>query len=1032
MLLLLVLCCGVIFAQKTVTGTVTDELGVPIPNASIQVKGMSVGTISKEDGTFSINIPENAKTLVVSGIGKAPQEVTIGNRLTFTIVLKDADSSLDEVVVIGYGVQNRKEVTGNIAQVKGAVVADKPVQSFDAALAGRAAGVQITVPNGVLNNPPVFRIRGTNSINLSSQPLIVIDGIVAFTGDVSGTNAASNALSNINPADIENIDILKDAAATAIYGSRAANGVVVITTKKGKKGRAKLTYDGWLGLTSPTRMWEMLDAEEYMMIKNEGTTNAGLADRYLPSYDADGKLINTNWGDILYRDGTSHNHNLSVSGANDMTSYYFSVGYTEQEGIVVGNNFDRKTVRFNADHKATNWLTFGVNSSYTNEVNYSTVNSGSLPGQAFASAGAGRLALALPPNISPYNNDGSYNLNGNAIGRGANIENITFWNPVPIMDHNYGNTENNRVIGNFYVMVKPTKDITFRSTYGIDYRLTDNKSFNTAIIGDGFSTNGSATSTLSKNKRRTWTNTLQYDKTFADLHSISLLLGTEQQKTVSEGFGLTRQQLSDQFFTVIQGGFATPLTAGLSLGENFLASYFGRLNYDYDKKYFLAGSLRRDGYSAFAPGLKWGNFYSVSAGWDIAKENFFQGGIGDVVNSLKLRASYGTVGNISGIGNFASFNFYSGTGLYNGNPTLVFSQAGNNLLTWETSKKLDFGFTFGLFNDKITGELAWYKNDVDGLLLNVPNAPSTGLPNSVLQNVGAMWNKGFEFTLNTSPVVTKDFNWNLSFNFTLNNNEVTRLAPGVENIPVETQLEVASIIAPGYPIGMLYVVETRGVDANTGRRIMVNHEGRELLYDHAAPAGQKYTFRDNGQVAPNLNTALAQKIWKSPLPKYFGGLDNTFKYKNIDLNVMLTYQLGFYVYNGTRATTLDQRFWNSNKEVLNRWQKPGDQTDIPRLVYADNTSNGSAFPISDNVEKGDFLRVRNLSLGYSVPNSLLSKFKIANARVYVSGQNMFLFTGYRGPDPEVSTNGTGNGNQGIDRNTVGNAKIITFGLNVGF
>jgi len=919
MLTLLLFSSGVLLAQKTISGKVTDERGEPIPNASVTVKGTTNGTITNNDGVFSFTVPQNAKILLISAVDFSSQELNIGSNSAFNVSLKAEDKSLEEVVVVGYGVQKKKDLTGNIASVKGAAVADKPVQSFEAALAGRAAGVQITVPNGVLNNPPVFRIRGTNSINLSSQPLIVIDGMVTYTGDVSATIAASNVLSNINPSDIESMDVLKDAAATAIYGSRAANGVVVITTKKGKKGKAKMTYDGWVGFTEPTRMWDMLDAEQYMTIKNEGVTNIGLAPRYLPTNDANGNVINTNWNDIIYRNGFSHSHNLNVSGANEYTSYFFSIGYTDQEGIIRGNDFDRKTVRFNADHKATNWLTFGLNASYANELNKATINSGSLPDAAFSSAGAGRLALALPPNISPYNNDGSYNLNGNAIGKMNNIENITFWNPQPILDKNYANTENNRVIGNFYMQLRPIKELIIRSSYGIDYLFTDNTNFYTKLIGDGFANGGTAFSTLNKNKRWTWTNTAQFDKTFLAQHSVSALVGSEQQKSENEGFGLSRQGISDDFFTVIQGGFNTPLTAGLALGENYLGSYFGRLNYDFAKRYYVSGSFRRDGYSAFAPGLKWGNFYSVSGAWDISNENFWKGSISNVVNSLKLRGSYGTVGNISGIGNFASYSFFSGTGLYNANPTLIFSQAGNDKLTWETSKKLDIGFTFGLFKDRINGEVAWYNNDIDGLLLSVPNALSTGMPNSVLQNVGAMYNRGIEITLNGSIVKKKDFSWDASLNFTYNKNMVKRLVDGVDNIPTATQLETASITLPGYPVGMSYVVESRGVDAATGRRIFVDQNGRELLYDHSAASGSRYTFRDNGQVSPNLNTGLAQKVWKNSAPKYFGGIDNTFRYKNFDLNMLFTYQLDFYVYNGTRATTLDQRFWNSNVEVLNRW-----------------------------------------------------------------------------------------------------------------
>lgn len=1032
MLLLLVLCCGVIFAQSTVTGKVTDEMGEPIPNASVIVKGLNIGTMTKEDGTFTINVPENGKVLIISGVGKAPMEVTIRDRSTIDVQLKDEDSELDEVVVVGYGVQNRKEITGNIVSIKGAAVADKPVQSFESALAGRAAGVQITVPNGVLNSTPVFRIRGTNSINLSSQPLIVIDGVVVFTGDAGSSLASTNALSNLNPSDIESMDILKDAAATAIYGSRAANGVVVITTKKGKKGQAKLTYDGWVGSTKAMRLWEILDAEEYMTIKNEGRRNLGLSDTYLPDQDAQGNLINTNWLDVIYRTGTSHNHNVNVSGANDRTSYYFSAGYTEQEGIVRGNDFDRKTIRLNADHKATNWLNFGINASYANELNKTSINTGA-DGGSFASAGAARLALALPPNVAPYNNDGSYNLNGPALGRGKNLENITFYNPVPILDLNYSTTEQNRFMGSAYVIVKPIKNITLKSNFGIDYLTTTSKNFYTPLAGDGYSVNGSSFAISNNNKRHTFTNTAQYDNVFNGVHSFSALIGSESQKSVNESFGLSRSNISDDFFTTIQGGWSINNPTGVGQGENFLASYFGRINYDYDKKYFLSGVIRRDGYSAFAPGKKWGNFYSVSAAWDIAKESFFSDGkLGEIFTSLKLRGSYGTTGNISGIPNFAHYTFFSGTGLYNGNPTLTFSQAGNPNLTWETSKKTDFGLTFGILNDRISGEIAYYRNDIDGLLLRVPNTLSVGMPNSVLFNIGEMYNKGIEITLNATVITGKDFTWNTSFNFTSNKNEVVSLAEGVDNIITATSLETASITMPGYSLGMTYVIETRGVDPQTGRRIVVNENGRELLYDHSATAGQRYTYRDNGQVAPNLNTSLAQKVWKNTLPKYYGGFDNNFRYKNFDLNILLTYQLGFYVYNGTRATILDQRFWNSSKEALNRWQKPGDVTTVPRLVYGDNTSNGSAYAISDNVEKGDFLKFRNISLGYTIPSPMLSKLKLSNARVYFSAQNPFIITKYTGPDPETSTNGTSNTSQGVDRNGVGNARVLTVGLNVGF
>ncbi len=1030
----MLLLTGSLFAQnRVITGKVTDDKGGPIPNASVMIKGSNTGATTNSDGAFSITVPASAKVLVISSIGLSSAEVSIGNKTIIDVSLKSLDKELQEVVVVGYGTQKKSSVTANITTVKGSAIADKPAPSFDASLGGRAAGVQITVPNGVVNNPPVFRIRGTNSINLSSYPLIVIDGIPTFTDNVSSGLAASNPLASVNPADIESMDILKDAAATAIYGSRGANGVVLITTKKGKRGKAKVTYDGWGAWTKPTRLWDMLNAKEYMEVKNEGLANSNPAQTpgFLPTQGPDGKDIDTDWYDYAYRNTFSHNHNVAISGGSDATTFYFSAGYTDQQGIILKNSFNRKNIRFNVDHRVNKILSAGMNANYSNELNKAAANSGSLPGAAFASAGLARLALALPPNISPYNNDGTYNVTGSTIGKMNNREAISFWNPVPIIDNNYSNAENDHIQGNVYVQLKPIPDVTLRTNYGIDYLNVDNRGFNTPIIGDGFPT-GSTFGLLNKMKRWVWTTTAQFDHTFFDKHTLSLLVGTEQQRTTSESYGINRTQLSDPFYTNLQGGWQAQTATGMGIGENYLWSGFSRLNYDYDRKYFLSGSFRRDGYSAFADGLEYGNFYSVSAGWDLAQEKFFaNSSISRVLNSFKLRGSYGTAGNISGIDNFGSYSFY-GAGTYNGTATLNFTQAGNPALTWETSKKTDVGFTFGLFNDKITGEFAYYKNDIDGLLLRVSQAPSTGMPNNPLMNIGAMYNKGIELTLNASPITNKDFRWTTSFNISTNKNEVTKLAPGVPFITNATGLETVNITMPGYSLGYIYVVPTAGVDPQTGRRIFINNAGEKLLYNHAGPTGAKYTYLKDGTTAPAIDAGKDQKPLYNAIPKIYGGFDNTFSYKNFDLNVLITYQAGFYVYNGTQATIRDQRFWNSEKAVLNRWKKPGDVTDIPRLVFGDNVSNGSANPISDNVQKGDFIKLRNIALGYTIDPKIVQRLGISNARFYVSGQNLAVITKYKGPDPEVATNGNSNASQGVDRNAVGNAAILTVGLTVGF
>ncbi|MFT3750412.1 MAG: TonB-dependent receptor [Agriterribacter sp.] len=1021
-----------LYAQsRIITGTVTDEVnGTPL--AGVSVTAGQVGVQTNEEGKFSISIPSSIKFLNFSFVGYADQRIAIGTNTVINVSLKSGQSELQEVVVVGYGTQKKSDVTASIASVKGASVADKPVQSFDAALGGRAAGVQITVPNGVLNNPPVFRIRGTNSLSLSSYPLIVVDGVPSFTGDLGSTAASTNALSSINPADIESLDILKDAAATAIYGSRAANGVVVITTKKGKKGKSKVTYDGWAGWTKAYRLWDLLNADQYMEIKNEGRTNMGQAAAFLPFNGPDGKPVNTNWYDFIYQTGFSHGHTVSVSGANDATSYYVSAGYTRQEGIIKKNTFDRKTLRANLDHKIGNIVSVGINVNYANDLNKVPVTTGSLEGAAYNTAGLGRLALILPTNISAYNNDGTYNVSGAAIGSQGNTVGLSYPNPAVLMDNGKNNTENSRIQGNIYLQVKPLKDITLRTVYGIDYLSSDNDIFGTPLTGDYYP-DGGAYGIFNKRKRWVWSTTAQYDHTFAERHSLHVLAGTEQAYTRVSGFGLYREGVSDDFFTVLQGGWNSndaSSTTG-NLGENYLVSGFGRLNYDFAKRYFIGGSIRRDGYSAFAPGKKYGNFWSVSAGWDIANESFWaNSSLADIVSSFKLRGSYGTVGNTAGIDDYASFSFFD-PGLYNGNSSLYYNQSGNVNLTWETSKKTDIGFNFSLFGDRVTGELAWYKNDIDGLIIAVPQSASTGIPGlSILQNVGTMYNKGVELSLGATPIHSRDFRWTTSFNITSNKNRVTSLAPGVPDIKSTTgSLEETSITLPGYSVGTIYVLPTAGVDPASGKRVFINKAGDELLFDFPT---RTYSYRKDGTPAPAISAGTDKVPFANSIPRYYGGFDNTIAYKNFDLNILFTYQGGFYVYNGTQATIRDNRFWNSSTDVLKRWQKQGDITDIPKIYYGDNISNGSANPISDNVQKGDFIRLKNLSIGYSLAKDVAARIGFSNLRIYVSGQNLALITKYKGSDPEISSNGNNNLSQGVERNSVANGRVLTVGLSASF
>ena len=1060
LVLMTVLIMGQLFAQttRTVTGTVTDDKGTPLVGATVNVlatdRKVTATTITDASGKFSVKVSDNARGLQISYVGADEQFVSVTGKNNVAVKLVSSASNLNEVVVVGYGTQRKKEATGSVSTVKGGEVAERPVQSFEQALAGKATGVQVTTPSGVLNSPPVFRIRGTNSISLSSYPLIIVDGVPTFTGDYSGTNAAGNALASINPNDIESIDIAKDAAATAIYGSRAANGVVFITTKKGKAGKAKVTYDGWFGWANAIGLPSVLNTPQYLAFKNSAVANylalaapGALAPiSYASATDAHGNTIDTKWSDYVYRQGASSSHNVNVSGGNDNTTYYFSAGYTAQQGIFKKNDFKRLNVLLNVDSKVSNLITIGGKLSYSNELNLAATSSGSLSGEQFNTAGLARLAIVLPPIISPYTNSGAYNLNGAAIGS-SNIgvlSTISYFNPVPALDLNRSNSENNHIQSNAYVQMKPLKGITLKSQYGIDYLFVSNDLFWTPIAGDGYSYNGYASSWQTNYKTWLWTNTASFDYTIANKHNVSFLVGNEQQRRTTLGFGINRQSLSDPAYNLIQAGWTTNNSTGQAYGENYLLSSFGRLSYNFDRKYFIAGNVRQDEYSGL--GVKKGVFWGVSGAWEVSREKFYQSlGIDKVLSSFRLKGGYGKVGN-NGVGDYSPYSTF-GSGLYGGSSTLAFSSVGNNKLQWETSNQTNVGLSFGLFHDKLTGEVTYYNNDVNDLILNVAQAPSTGLPSSPPQNVGSMYNKGIEVQLSATIVNTKNFSWSSTINFSSNKNMVTALAPGLTSIQTNPSgSETVNQTMVGYSEGYLWVVKTGGVDPATGKRIFLNSAGTPVYYSYAVngsatPKQYNYSTSSNGQtqyISPTGGASITQAadavMYANTLPKQVGGWQNDFRFRNFEVSFLFTYQFGNYLYYGTNAGLHDQRWWENSTDVLTQaWASPGDvNKTYARPVYGDNVSNGSALPIDVNVFKGDFVKLKNLTFSYILPKSLLAKSKLSSVKLYMSGSNLAIFTKYPGPDPEVSSYGNTTTGQGVDRNTSVSTRTFTVGLNIGF
>lgn len=1010
---------------------------------------MVTTTVTDGNGKFTLNISAKVRNLQFTYIGLEEQFVPVGNKNSFPVTLRANNRNLSEVVVVGYGTQSKRDVIASVATVKGKDIAETPTQSFETALAGRAAGVQITVPSGVVNEPPVFRVRGTNSISLSSQPLIVVDGVPAFTGDAGATNAPANPLASINPSDIESIDIAKDPAATAIYGSRASNGVVFVTTKKGRSGRLRVTYDGYVGNTSVYGLPKLLNAQQYIDYKSQAVANnPSLAGTITFNFakDKNGNNVDTKWADVIYHNGMQQNHNISVSGGNDNTTYYLSTGYTNQNGIIRKNSFNRKNILGNVDSRVNKWLTLGGKMSYSDENNLAAAASGSLPGEAFSIIGLGRIGYVLPSILPVYNADGSYNINGNTIGY-ANITGtaISYYNPQPILDLSRSNNENSHIQSNVYAQVKPFSWFTLKTLYGIDNLWIDNDFFATPVTGDAFSSGGNANTIFRKLKTYVWTNTAQFDYVLKDDHTFGLLLGNEQTRITNEQYGLNRTGLSDPAFSYVQTGFTNTAANNLSYSQNYLLSNFGRFTYNYKHKYYVQATVRRDEYSGF--GIKAHTFPGGSLGWEIAQENFWKTAkLDHVFSSFKFRGSYGEVGNSAGVNDFAPYSFYGGGNLVGGQPSLTFSSGtvGNPNFTWETSKQTDIGFNVGVLNDRITGQFAYYNNNVSGLILFVAQSPSAGLPTNPPANVGRMYNRGIEATINATIVQSKKFTWTTSFNVTENTNKVNALAPGLTAIQTSTSTsETVNQTKAGYPVGYLWVIRTGGVDATTGKRIFINGQGQKVYYQFYAPAGQfNYSTTADGKtkyVNPTGGTSITQAadavMYKSPLPKIVGGWSNTFMYGHFTLDVLLTYQAGFSVYYGSNAGLHDQRFWNNSTDVLtDAWnpKNPKANAKYAFPVFNDNVSNGSAMPMDINVFSGNFIKVRNAQLSYSVPASALERIKISSLRIFVAGQNLAIISKYPGPDPEVASNGNNSASQGVDRNTVANGRTITVGLNVGF
>jgi TonB-linked SusC/RagA family outer membrane protein len=1007
---------NVLLAQtKEITGIVTSAGdGGTMPGVSISVKGTSLGTITDMNGKYVLKAPADAKTLVFSFVGMASQELAIGNQSVINVQLKAEDISVDEVVVVGYGVQKKREVTGAISQVKGDAMANLATPSFESQLAGRYAGVQITAATGVLGEAPRIRIRGIGSLSQGTYPLVVVDGMPIITGDVGG-DASVNAMGDINPADIESVEILKDGSATAIYGSRAANGVILISTKKGIKGKASVNYSNYFGIASPVNLFDLLQTPDFITISNEKRSNRA------QSAIAVGSDVNTDWQKaVLRQNAFQQDHNLSVSGASDATKYYFSAGYTTQDGVSRPNKMNRYTLRANIDHKVYKWLTLGLNSSVSRS-EYFGMNTGanSLSGNIFSAIRQLPNTAAFDPNdATGYNID---DLNPAIVGRGQNLQGIddNLPNIRYTLDKNVQTSKIMAVMASAYGLLTFTDGLTLKTQVGVDNKGTSGFQYWNPFHGDGRGQNGYINNDFTSYLRWNLQNVITYAKTFAEVHNVNINLVSEfQQQTYNYFYG-SGNNMSDSFFShnLISGSYGTQFSGG-SMSQNGFNSLAARVNYNFGAKYFFQASIRRDGISSLPTANRYGMFPGASVGWTISKESFMSDL--NFISDLKLRASYAEVGNVN-IGNYPYLGLYSNAKYadYNG---IAFSQMGNDQLKWETSIKTDFGLDAAFLDNKIKFNFDYFVNNQDGQILGVPTPPSFGIPgNTVNKNIGALKNWGYEFSGEVLLINKKDLRLTLDGNLSLVKNKVKELVNHLDIVNTYT------IVRENESFQSLFGYDYQGVNMSNGNPIYKKADGTLVqgniptstykVYDPANPT--------DISVASSLVSA-DRKLLGSTIPTYFGSFGLKAEYKGFDFNMMFRYSGGNFVMNRTRMDMLNQKFQNNSTEILGRWQSvdnPGDGW-TPRLWYAGDTFVN----LTDNtstrwVEKGDFVKLQNLALGYTIPKSLVSKVGIQNLRVFVQGQDLLVFTKYKGIDPEMESGG-------VDYNGTPRQQVVTFGVNL--
>lgn len=1012
-------------AQKVVTGKVTDaKSGAGLPGVTVNVKGTNTGTSTDADGTFSLTVPSESSVLVFSSVGFTTKELSarVGN---FNVQLAESSASdLNEVVVVGYGTTIKKEITGAIGKVKGDEIRNMPVPNLNQALQGRAAGVFVESQNGKVGEGIKVRIRGAGSVNSSNQPLYVVDG-VPLAGGAFGSSTA-----DINFNDVESFEILKDAAAAAIYGSRAANGVVVITTKRGKSGKTQFNLGVQYGTNSPTNKRGFLDRQEYIDYFREagrgaaefhmrpdggdnwfGFANLNAAYTYFDNlmtarFDRysgwrpfrGGKdwrtgTVNTNWEDEAFQDAQTSQIELSAQGGNDKTKFFISGSINTQDGILIGNNFQRMGIRANIDHQVNDWLKIGINAGLNKIVRNQVPldNAFSTPMQA----------VALAP-ITPVRD---------SLGRLFDRPVATYYNPLIEIEETQRKSEGFRNQGSIYLEAKLAKGLIAHADMGLDMIIQNSNNWWGPRTLVGAATplqSGAATSEWFRNTRWMTNNYLSYKTTFGEKHKLDVTGGfafenLDERSTYIEGSDLPDLALK-------QVSSATTFTDGAGTrGENNLVSLFARANYVFDEKILVGASFRDDADSRFGTNYKHGQFWSASLGYVLSNTKFFQKF--DFLSFLKPRISYGTTGNNTGLGFYSATSQY-GAATYGTASGLAISQFGNDDLRWETVAQFNVGLDFGFFNNKLTGELDFYNKKTTDMLLNRPVTAVSGTT-AIFGNIGEMENKGFELTLNTVNISSRNFRWTTSLNISNNRNKLLKL-DGEQNEILPNDARFANALIVGQPIGVFWAPKFVGANPENGDAMFLKADGTTTR------------FWDQAQ----------KQIVGDPNPEWFGGVTNSFSYKGFELSVLFQGVFGNQVQDGAGGFMSSSGSWfdNQTRDQLNAWTTKGEVTNVPqaRILWLDG-DDGASNISSRYVYDASYVRLKNLTFGYTVPQKVMSKIGLSSARVYLSGVNLLTFTDYPGWDPEVNTDyRAGNVNQGSDFYAAPQIKSWVFGINIGF